>query len=192
LYVDLRGEPYSEENYQELLASLLGTRPKAPPVKSTVVTKVSTATQIPTSEVETEKRFEPIRILGIVDAEVGHPRNDGSRGSALYEVPFQFSRVPPYDWADLFVQNWNQPRRFTSMHRPGIAEVVGDRVILNGTTLDEVESYHHDTLKLALEETNKTYIEYLARARQKLEQEKNRREEHERSVREKAKQIKFD
>ena len=78
------------------------------------------------------------------------------------------------------------------MHRPGIAEVVGDRVILNGTTLDEVESYHHDTLKLALEETNKTYIEYLARARQKLEQEKNRREEHERSVREKAKQIKFD
>jgi len=36
LHVDLRSEPYSEENYQELLTSLLGTRPKAPPVRTSV------------------------------------------------------------------------------------------------------------------------------------------------------------
>src|SRR5579885_512356 len=34
VYVDLRGEPYSEEQYQDLLQSLLGTRPKPPPVRS--------------------------------------------------------------------------------------------------------------------------------------------------------------
>jgi len=33
VYVDLRGEPYSEEQYQDLLQSLLGTRPKPPPAR---------------------------------------------------------------------------------------------------------------------------------------------------------------
>jgi TIR domain len=32
VYADLRGDPYSEEHYRELLQSLLGIRPKRPPV----------------------------------------------------------------------------------------------------------------------------------------------------------------
>ena len=39
VYVDLRGEPYSEEQYQELLQSLLGTRPKPPPVRPAVAAR---------------------------------------------------------------------------------------------------------------------------------------------------------
>ena len=33
-YVDLRGEPYSEVNYADLISTLLGTRPEPPPVGS--------------------------------------------------------------------------------------------------------------------------------------------------------------
>jgi hypothetical protein len=40
------------------------------------------------------------------------------------------------------------------MHRPGIARVYGDRIILDGTTMEEIERYHAKTLKLALEKTN--------------------------------------
>ena len=192
LYVDLKGESYSEEQYHELLQSLLGTRPKAPPVRFAVAREEPAANTDRSPAEETEKAFEPIKILGIVEAAVGQPRNDGTRGSALYEVPFQLSCEPTYEWADLFIENWNSPPQFTSMHRPGIAEVSGDRVILNGTTLDEVQRYHRDTLKLALQETNKTYGEQLARKRQRIEGERRTREEHERAVREKVKKITFE
>jgi hypothetical protein len=192
LHVDLRGEPYSEENYQELLTSLLGTRPKPPPVKPAVVRRDPAAIPIPTPEIEADKPFEPIKILGIVEEEVGHPANDGTRGSGLYEVPFRLSAVPPYEWAEAFVQNWDHPPSWTSMHQPGIAEVIGDRLILNRTTLEHVERHHQATLKLALQETNRAYSEYLARQKQQAEQERREREEHERAVRERAKKIKFD
>jgi len=43
------------------------------------------------------------------------------------------------------------------MHRPGIARVSGDKVYLDGTTIEEVQKYHRDTLVLALEETNRLY-----------------------------------
>lgn len=51
---------------------------------------------------------------------------------------------------EAFIKTWNQPPQFTTMHRPGIARVSGDRVILDGTTIEEVEKYHRDTLKLSI------------------------------------------
>jgi hypothetical protein len=193
LYVDLRGSQYSEEQYAELLTSLLGTRPKPPPVKATSVKAAKAAVPAAAdSTFDQSKTFEPISIVGVIEDQVGHPSNDGTPGSALYDVPFRLSRIPPDEWARLFVQNWDRPSRFTSMHRPGIAEVIGDTVILDGTTLDEVERYHRDTLKLALSETNKVYSEYLAREQQRQYTEKERRAEHERAVREAAKKIRFD
>ncbi len=45
------------------------------------------------------------------------------------------------------------------MHRPGIASVYGNRVVLDGTTLDEVERYHRDTLKLVVDRANEIYNE---------------------------------
>jgi hypothetical protein len=49
------------------------------------------------------------------------------------------------------------------MHRPGIAEVSGDRIILDGTTIDEAKHYHRNTLVLCVEETNRKEAEYRAR-----------------------------
>ena len=36
--------------------------------------------------------FAPIEIVGVITDEVGSPRNDGGRGSALYAVPIRLSR----------------------------------------------------------------------------------------------------
>ena len=36
------------------------------------------------------------------------------------------------------------------MHRPGIASVEGDEILLNGTTIEEVRDYHRKTLNLCI------------------------------------------
>ena len=87
------------------------------------------------------------------------PRNDGTPGSALCSVPVRLSATPDRAWAELFVRNWDRPPSFTSMHRPGIARVVGDRVVLNGTTVEEVAQYHQRTLRLAVDATNLQHAE---------------------------------
>lgn len=78
------------------------------------------------------------------------------------------------------------------MHRTGIARIQGDRVILDGTTIDEVERYHRDTLKLAVEKANE--IEKKVETEQKMieAQERLRIKKHEEEVRDAAKRIKFD
>ena len=40
------------------------------------------------------------------------------------------------------------------MHRPGISSVVGDRISLDGTTMEELGRYHLTTLKLAVAAAN--------------------------------------
>ena len=47
------------------------------------------------------------------------------------------------------------------MHRRGIARVTGDRVVLDGTTVEEVAQYHQRTLKLVVDATNAQHAEYL-------------------------------
>jgi hypothetical protein len=91
---------------------------------------------------------------GNVENEVTFPRNDVTRGSAPYAVPFRLSRRPSGRWSELIVRILNHPPSFTTMHRPGIARVAGDRIVLDGTTMDEVERYHLKILKLALQKTN--------------------------------------
>lgn len=78
------------------------------------------------------------------------------------------------------------------MHRPGICEVYGETVSLNGTTLEEVERAHKATLLLALEETNRKYAEYAAQKAVEQERSRNQEQEHRRTVAEGVKRIKFD
>lgn len=68
----------------------------------------------------------------------------------------------------------------------------GDRVILNGTTIEEVEKTHRDTLVLALKEANAKLDEADARAFAREERERRSREEHEQKLRDTAKRITFD
>ena len=134
---------------------------------------------------------EPIRLVGLIDEDVGVPRNDGSPGSALYEVPFRLSRHPSEPWTEFFVDSWNRPPEFTSMHRPGIARVEGDRIILDGTTIEEVERYHLKTLKLAVERANELTAQW-SRSREQREKSLNdRQDKHRNHVKEIAKRLKF-
>lgn len=136
--------------------------------------------------------FEPIRITGVVEKDVSKPRNDGTRGSALYNVPFQLSQRPPAAWAEYFPHAWDHPSSWSSMHRPGICTVVNDRVWLNGTTLAEVAETHKATLQLALDDTNRRYSELLEKQHAEAERARCEQEAHEQHVREAAKNIKFD
>lgn len=96
-----------------------------------------------------------IRIVKIIAEDISAPRLDGTQGSALYRVPLQLSEKPSPAWTRSFNKHWSRPPRFTTMHRPGIARIVGDRVVLSQTTIEEVESYHLETLKLVVECANR-------------------------------------
>jgi hypothetical protein len=78
------------------------------------------------------------------------------------------------------------------MHRPGIARVHGDRIILDGTTMEEVERYHAKTLKLALEKTNEEAAAEEERQRLLAEQKRKSELEFRNSVGEISKRLKFD
>jgi hypothetical protein len=187
-YVDLSANPYSESPFDDLLTTLRGTRPKAPPLGAPPIrTPSPSAPAVPTV-----RAFEPLRIIGVVVDEVGAPRSDGTPGSALYVVPFQLSRQPPSGWAEIFVACWDNPPHWTGMHRPGIASVCGDRITLDGTTVPEVERYHRETLVLALNDANKQFAELDAKRHRAEEAERLRLEEHKKSVSDVAKRLKFD
>ena len=192
-YIELRGDPYSETHYQDLRTTLLGMREQAPPLGPTpAVAKPPSRSSGPSSPTVTPAPDGPIKITGIIADEVGVPRNDGTRGSALYAVPFRLSRRPSSDWAHVFVEQWNHPPEWSTMHRPGIARVEGTRVILDGTTIEEVESVHRKTLILAVNETNQIIERHEAKKRLQAERKAEELRQHEESVRDAAKKITFD
>lgn len=135
---------------------------------------------------------EPIKIIGIIANEVGTPRLDGSRGSALYEVPFQLSAQPSPEWAELFRRVWDRPPSWSTRHRPGIGRVEGDRIILDGTTVEEVAQVHRDTLKLVVEEVNRIVAEHEVKQRGENERQSELLRGHKESVKDAAKRISFD
>ena len=139
-----------------------------------------------------EQQFQPIRMLDVITQEVGTPRNDSTRGSTLYSIPIRLSERAPHDWGALFVDGFDNPPQWTSMHRPGIASVQGDRIVLDATTMEELEKTHLATLKLALEHANREYLNLLAKRRVAAEQEKQRQAAHRKAVDDAAKKIKFD
>ena len=98
--------------------------------------------------------LQPVQMRGVDLNGVTTPRNDGTRGSALYRVPIILEPQPDYEWSQFFVFHFDHPSTWTTMHRPGIASVVGDRIILDGTTMEELERYHVATLKLAVAAAN--------------------------------------
>ena len=73
-----------------------------------------------------------------------------------------------------------------------MVQVVGDRIWLNGTTIEEVEIAHKATLQLVLDETNREYGEYFSEQNLKEEGELGGSKSKEIQVREAARRIKFD
>lgn len=191
-YIDLRGEPYPQHGYDDILTTVHGTRPQAPPLGPAPhpVRDGEALSRTPASP--PSQATEDIKIEGLVVDEVTQPRMDGTRGSALYRIPFQLSRRPSTEWARYFVEVWNKPPRFTTMHRPGIASVQGDRIILDGTTVEEVEKYHRDTLILVVKTVNQAVARSRALRRDRDERRQQNSEEHRTRVEEASKRIKFD
>lgn len=144
------------------------------------------------SHMNDERQGGEIHVTGVVKDRVGEPRNDGSRGSGLYSVPLQLSRKPSHDWAGFFERAWNNPPSFTTMHRPGIASVVGDTIVLNGTTIDEVETYHLTTVKLCIGQATHSEAEYQEAERQRAGRADAERKEHQAHVDDVADRIRFD
>lgn len=194
-YIDLRGDSYSEEKYQDLLTTLHGRRPQAPaigPAPDRQQTNTSQANPQVLSTQPLETSTEAIRIVGVVVDQITTPRNDGTRGSALYAIPFQLSRRPTREWAEQFLEIWDHPPRFTTMHRPGIARVVGDQIILDGTTIEEVERFHRDTLKLVVGRVNELVAERERERQRRAEVERQRVQTHKETVQNISNRLKFD
>ena len=188
-YVDLSNEAHYENNYSDLKTTILNTREAAPElgtitIKETTQQKYNESNSIP--------KDEPIKIKGIIIDEITQPRNDGTAGSALYKIPFELNKTPSYEWRELFINAWNRPPRFTTMHRPGIASAYGNKVILDGTTIEEVERYHKDTLKLAIDVANQQLEQINLKKRQQAERERIEQEKHKRDIDDISKRINFD
>jgi hypothetical protein len=188
-YVDLRGDPYSVEHYQDLLTTFHGQRAQAPPLGP--APQWSIAGGQPATP-PAPAPSSPVRTTGVLVDEVTAPRKDGTRGSALYSIPFQLSRRPAPEWSKLFVEIWRRPPSCTTMHRPSIAKVVGDRIILDGTTIEEVEEYHRDTLKLVVDRVNEVMAERESAKRRQLDEASRQRQLRDAQLREVASRLTFD
>lgn len=182
LAIDLRGNPFNEESYKDLIASIFKVKKKP---------KVGIRPYYVDEYEPITIEGEDIKIVGIITNEVTLPKNDGTRGSALYSVPFRLSSKPTDTWSELFLRNWDCPPRFTSIHRPGIARVESDKIILDGTTIEEVKQYHRDTLILCVEKTNEEEKQIRRREEQLKRKKQEEIENHYRNINDISKDIKF-
>lgn len=161
-----------------------------PPRRRAPQTALSTSQR--QASIEARGPETDIRMTGIDTNSMTSPRNDGSPGSALYRVPITLSATPDRIWAELFVRHWNQPSQWTSMHRPGIASVSGSRIMLDGTTIEEIEKYHLDTLKLAVDSANEDRRSIAAREKADRERAEEARRAQEQQANDAAARLKFD
>ncbi|NMA50023.1 MAG: TIR domain-containing protein [Tissierellia bacterium] len=185
LAIDFTNETNWNDNYKDLITTIYGQNRK-PPI-GTKPSYVSRDVDYNTSDDE----FKEISIFGIITDGVTIPRMDSTRGSDLYKVPFRLSRTPSELWEKLFINAWNYPPRFTSMHRPGIASVYGDKIVLDGTTIEEIQKYHRDTLTLCVEKANQEEEKVMNEEKRRKNIENQRKEEHYNNVRNLVDQIKF-
>ena len=185
VYVDLSTAEVFDMNYSDLVATLLGTKPAAPPLRRQIRNLQSSAK-------DRSEPKEPLRIVGVIVDEVTQPRQDGTHGSALYEVPLRLNRTPSQMWSESFVKIWNKPPQYSTMHRPGIVIVRGDKIILGGTTIDEVRKYHRRTLVQCVDLANKQESEYRERRRNEEDMQRQQMDAHREAIQDDVKGLSFD
>lgn len=177
-YVDLSSDEKFERNLLDLFTTIIGEREKVPDLG-----KLNVSTTLKMNNPSTvDDQSADVKILGVIVDEVTSPKNDGSRGSALYNIPFKLNTTPDSRWAQLFIQLWNRPPQFSLMHRPGIASVLGNKIILKGTTMEEVEKTHKTTLVLVTKTANEQFNLMLQEERTKAHRDQLLHEEHRRNI----------
>lgn len=65
-------------------------------------------------------------------------------------------------------------------------------MILDGTTIEEVEKYHKDTLKLAVDTANQQLAQMNLKKQQQAERERIEREKHKKNIDDIGGRISFD
>lgn len=186
-YIDFSTEQHFKNNFSDLITTILNTR-EIPPALGQIKTNPVRQQTI----IQDASENEDIKIKGINVDQVTKPTLDGSPGSALYKIPFELNKKPDYTWRELFINSWNWPPSFSSMHRPGIASVIGNQIILDGTDIEEVEKYHKETLKLCVKEANRKYNEIIERRKQEAAIQKQREDEHQQKLNEISGRLDFD
>ncbi|MDE0072154.1 MAG: toll/interleukin-1 receptor domain-containing protein [Caldilineaceae bacterium] len=187
-YLDFSSPNKLKKNYPDLITTLRGERQSAPPVRGSL----QTSSELQSIRSEQSPQGDPLKIVGIIVDEVTEPTMDGTQGSALYTVPFRLSKEPSSLWSEIFVKLWDFPPRFTTMHRPGIARVVGSKIILDGTTIEEIEKYHKETLTLCVKGANEEEAMAIERIRQDEERKRQRAAQHRVTVEKIASELDFD
>ena len=183
-YIDLSSPDRYGENYSDLIATLLGERPVAPPLRRPLRIRSN-------PKIKESSPSYPLKIVGVIVDEVTEPTMDGTPGSALYTVPFRLSRTPSSLWSKIFLRTWDAPPRFTMKHRPGIARVVGSKIILEGTTINEVKKYHKETLILCVRKANEEESLIKKRLQQEEERQRQMKAKHRATVEDIAGEINF-
>lgn len=186
LAVDLSTPEKDEQNFENILATLYGTK------KKPKVAKRASEKLIQKPEQHIDVIDDRIGIVGIIVDEVTEPRLDGSPGCALYRIPFRLSKHPSSTWAHFFIDAWNSPPRFSTMHRPGIASINGDKIVLDGTTIEEVRDVHKETLALCADIANQKEEELIKKQRKEERVAKERKEQHKALVESIADEITFE
>ncbi|MGH2684007.1 MAG: hypothetical protein ACRDJP_00880 [Actinomycetota bacterium] len=135
--------------------------------------------------------FEPVRLARVVTNEVGFPsdNSDGSRG--VYTVVFQLSYEPSARWGDYLVHYWDRPQVAYAQgkHRPGMVSVVANRLMMEETTIDEVEGFHLPVLKAAVRMANEAEARALVEDHRRAERRQLVEAEHRRHIAEVAKRL---
>jgi hypothetical protein len=92
-FIDLSNEQHFEKNFEDLITTLLNARESAPSLGSIQNKYNKVAPKI----FDNATIDEDIKIKGILVDEVTKPSNDGTRGSALYKIPFELNKRPDYE-----------------------------------------------------------------------------------------------
>lgn len=179
--IDLRPEENNDDEYGRLVNHILNDKHTASKNGDR-----TGASQEDGGHPLEEKTSKPVKIDRILTDEITEPRRDGSPGSALYAIPFLLNRHPTQDWISFFVDLWNNPPRWSTMHRHGIAYVVDNKIILDGTTMEEVKEYHLETLNLCIEKANEMERTALDVATQNERRRRAQSEAHRRHMEELA------
>lgn len=183
LYYDKESKQFNDE-MNDLLATIVGHKKKPKEKTKSVFDRLEETKPV-------INNYGEIKILGIKQEEVTVPKMDGTRGSALYSIPFLLNQTPSREWSEIFIYKWNNPRICSTMHRFGKARVVGDKIILDGTTIEEVKNYHRDTLIMCVEDANKDYKNMIEKNLEEQKRERARINEFEEALKRNINDITF-
>lgn len=162
-----------QRSFEKLKRTILGiptTNMSSRELTPKKVVTVTDKSELMLTSVDDDENAQ-IMLTSIDSDEVTQPLNDGTPGSALYAVPFHLNHYPNQTWKQIFLEKWRIPSEFTNMHRGNIAKISANRIILDGTTIEEVRDYHLKTLKLVIQETNRQYKQLIIQEQTRQEKE---------------------